>query len=113
MVTQNNYNNEMADKIALVTGGTKGAGKAIAERLKNAGATVIIIARHEPEIPDDSFHFIAADLSRPEGSEKVIAEIKTKFGGLDILINNLGGSQTPGGGFNVLTDEHWEQTINR
>jgi NAD(P)-dependent dehydrogenase (short-subunit alcohol dehydrogenase family) len=107
-----NYNNELRGKIALVTGGTKGTGKAIAERLKNAGATVIISARNEPEIPENSFYFIASDLNKSEGTEKVINEIKTKFGGVDILINNLGGSNTPGGGFKVLTDENWEQTIH-
>jgi NAD(P)-dependent dehydrogenase (short-subunit alcohol dehydrogenase family) len=111
-IIETRYNNELANKIALVTGGTKGAGKAIADRLKNAGATVIITARNEPEISDSSFHFIAADLSKSEGTEKVINEIKEKFGGLDILINNLGGSQTPGGGFKVLTDENWEHTIH-
>lgn len=111
MEMQYNYNNELVGKISLVTGGTKGTGKAIAERLKSAGATVIITARNEPEIPDDNFYFIASDLNTPEGTEKVINEIKTKFGGLDILINNLGGSNTPGGGFSVLTDENWEQTI--
>ena len=109
---QYNYNNELAGKIALVTGATKGTGKAIAERLKNAGATVIITARNESEIPDSSFYFIASDLSKSEGTKKVIDEIKTKFGGLDILVNNLGGSNTPGGGFTVLTDENWEETIH-
>ena len=46
MGIQYNYNNESAGKIALVTGGTQRTGKAIAERLKNAGATVIITARN-------------------------------------------------------------------
>lgn len=113
MEARYNYNNELAGKIALVTGGTKGAGKAIAERLKNAGATVIITARNQPEIADSSFHFIAADLSKSEGTEKVINEVKAKFVGLDILVNNLGGSSTQGGGFRVLTDENWEQTIQQ
>src|SRR5260221_9135713 len=112
MEIQYSYNNELAGKIALVTGGTKGTGKAIAGRLKNAGATVIITARNEPEIHDNNFYFIASDLSKSEGTEKVINEIKTKFVGLDILINNLGGSKTPGGGFKVLTDENWEHTIH-
>ena len=112
MEIQYNYNNELEGKIALVTGGTKGIGKAIAVRLKNAGATVIIAARNEPVIPDNRFYFIASDLSKSEGTEKVISEIKEKFGGLNILINNLGGSKTPGGGFKVLTDEDWEYTIH-
>ncbi|GGN13427.1 hypothetical protein GCM10010967_56970 [Dyadobacter beijingensis] len=44
-----NFENELKDKIALVTGGSKGAGKAIADRLLKAGATVIITARNKPE----------------------------------------------------------------
>lgn len=106
-----NYGNELAGKIALVTGGTKGTGNAIAARLKNAGATVVITARNEPETEDDSLYFIAADLSKPESADKVAAAVLEKFGALDILVNNLGGSETPGGGFAALTDAHWEETI--
>lgn len=106
-----NFNNELSGRIALVTGGTKGTGKAIAERLLNAGATVIITARNAPEAANENLHFIAADLSKPEGTQKVVDEVLTKHGSLDILVNNLGGSETPGGGFAVLTDEDWESTI--
>lgn len=106
-----NFNNELSGKIALVTGGTKGAGKAIAERLLNAGASVIVTARKAPEHPNDQIHFIAADLSRPAGAKKVAEEVLSVFGRLDILVNNLGGSETPGGGFAVLSDDDWEQTL--
>ncbi|SFC65678.1 NAD(P)-dependent dehydrogenase, short-chain alcohol dehydrogenase family [Parapedobacter composti] len=106
-----NFNNELSDKIALVTGGTKGTGKAIADRLLNAGATVIITARNAPEQLKEKLYFISADLSKSAGTEKVVSEVLQKFGRLDILINNLGGSETQGGGFAVLSDEDWQQTI--
>ena len=106
---QFNFNNELSGKIALVTGGTKGAGKAIAERLLQAGATVIVTARNTPE--NDNFHFISADLSKAEGAEKVVSEVLTTYGRLDILVNNLGSSVTPAGGFAVLTDEDWTSTL--
>jgi len=106
-----NFNNELSGKIALVTGGTKGAGKAIATRLLQAGATVIITARHQPEEADQLLHFIAADLSTSKGTEKVVETVLSAHGRLDILINNLGGSETPGGGFAVLTDQDWETSI--
>lgn len=105
------YQNELSGKIALVTGGTKGAGRAIAERLKNAGATVIISARNQPEEQDKKLYFIAADLSKPEAADKVAAEVLEKFGKLDILVNNLGSSETPGGGFAALSNKDWEETM--
>lgn len=108
---QFNFNNELSGKIALVTGGTKGAGKAIADRLLQAGAMVIITARNKPEIENPHLHFLSADLSKAEGTKKVVMEVLERFGKLDILINNLGGSETKGGGFAVLTDEDWEHSI--
>lgn len=112
MEQQFNFNNELSDKIALVTGGTKGAGKAISDRLLQAGATVIITARKQPEEANDRLHFIPADLSTSEGTQKVINEVLTRYGRLDILVNNLGSSETPGGGFSVLTDEDWISTFH-
>jgi NAD(P)-dependent dehydrogenase (short-subunit alcohol dehydrogenase family) len=106
-----NFNEELSGKIALVTGGTKGAGKAIAERLLQAGAVVIITGRNKPEVENKNIHFISADLSTSKGTEKVIEEVKTTYGKLDILINNLGSSETSGGGFEVLTDQDWEKTF--
>lgn len=107
---QFNYNNELSGKIALVTGGTKGAGKSIAERLQQAGATVVITARNAPE-QENNLHFIASDLSTAAGSQKVVSEVLTNYGRLDILVNNLGSSSTPAGGFSVLSDEDWESTL--
>lgn len=95
-------------KIALVTGGTKGIGKAVVNRLQQAGATVIVTARNKPET---IYPFIAADLSRPEDVNKVATVIREQFGRIDILINNMGANTYPGGGFNTLTDEHWDQAL--
>ncbi|WP_158800174.1 SDR family oxidoreductase [Pedobacter sp. L105] len=98
-------------KIALVTGGTKGIGKAIADRLAQAGATVMVTARNQPEETDLKHHFIAADFAEPGSTDKIVNEISEKFGRLDILINNAGGLSSPGGGFSVLTDEHWNNEL--
>lgn len=108
---QFNFNNELSGKIALVTGGTKGAGKAIAERLLQAGATVIITARNAPDKETNKLHFIPSDLSKAEGTQKVIGEVLSTYGRLDILVNNLGGSSTPAGGFSALNDEDWISTL--
>ncbi|PZR12899.1 MAG: short-chain dehydrogenase [Flavobacterium psychrophilum] len=108
---QFNFNDELSGKITLVTGGTKGAGRAIAERLAEAGATVIITARNAPEKESGKLHFIAADLSKAEGTSKVVSEVLSTYGRLDILVNNLGSSTTPAGGFASLTDEDWISTL--
>lgn len=105
------YQNELSGKIALVTGGTKGAGKAIAERLLKAGATVIITARNAPDKENSKLHFIASDLSKAEGTQKVITQVLSTYGRLDMLVNNLGSSSTPAGGYSALTDADWESTL--
>ncbi|KAI9428560.1 hypothetical protein F5148DRAFT_990701, partial [Russula earlei] len=107
--TQKN-DTSLEGKIALVTGGTKGIGKAIADRLAQAGAKVIVSARNQPET-NSAHQFIAADLTSPEDVSKLTQEINDQFGGIDILINNVGGLTTPGGGFSTLTDEHWENEL--
>ncbi|WP_394341976.1 SDR family NAD(P)-dependent oxidoreductase [Spirosoma pollinicola] len=56
------FENELTGKLALVTGGSKGMGKAITDRLLTAGATVIVTARNKPEDQTNGIHFIAADL---------------------------------------------------
>jgi len=111
MEQQFNFNNELSGKIALVTGGTKGAGKAIAERLLQASATVIIMARNAPETINENLNFIDADLSKATDAQKVISEVLSTYGRLDILVNNLGSSTTPAGGFAALSDEDWESTL--
>ncbi|MER5466620.1 SDR family oxidoreductase [Streptomyces sp. NPDC002668] len=98
---------------ALVTGGTKGVGAAIARRLAHAGATVLVTARSRPDgiAPSD---IITADLATPEGAATVVDETTRRLGGIDILINNLGGSAAPSGGFAALSEDDWvtELSIN-
>jgi len=102
---------EFSGKRVLVTGGTKGLGKAIAERFQREGATVIITARSAPE-EKTNHHFIQADVSTPEGTTKVIDEILNHFHGIHIIIHNVGGSSAPSGGFITVTDEIWQQNMN-
>jgi NAD(P)-dependent dehydrogenase (short-subunit alcohol dehydrogenase family) len=102
---------EFSGKRVLVTGGTKGAGKAIADRFLRGGGTVIITARSAPEEKTGS-HFIQADVSTPEGTTTIIREILGHFKGVDIIVHNVGGSSAPSGGFITVTDELWQQAIN-
>src|SRR5258705_3971165 len=103
---------EFNGRRVLVTGGTKGAGKAIADRFQHGGATVIITARSAPEEKTSS-HFIQADVSTAEGTTKVINEILNRFQGIDILIHNVGGSSAPSGGFITVSDEILQQNMNK
>src|SRR5215467_7165393 len=102
---------EFSGKRVLVTGGTKGAGKAIADRFLKGGATVAITARSAPAERTPA-HFIPADLSTSEGTAHVIREMLSRFKGVDIIIHNVGGSSAPSGGFLTVTDELWQQAIN-
>ena len=104
-------NTVLEGKIALVTGGTKGIGKAIADRLAQAGAKVIVTARNHPGEGKLQHHFIAGDLSKPENVTKAVDEINKQYGGVDILINNMGANTGAGGGFSTLTDEHWNHEL--
>jgi NAD(P)-dependent dehydrogenase (short-subunit alcohol dehydrogenase family) len=102
---------EFSGRRVLVTGGTKGAGAAIVRRLSAGGATVAATARSPSEGQRDGL-FIRADLSTPEGVAYVVERLRQEFGGLDILIHNLGGSSTLGGGFAAITDALWQQELN-
>ena len=89
----------LAGLSALVTGGTRGIGRAIAEELLGLGARVTIVARTEDDVAqtvaaldgDGSHcHGIAADVSVAAGRELLFPAVSEKWGGLDILINNVG-----------------------
>ena len=100
--------NEFIGKRILVTGGTKGIGEAVVQRLRRGGGTVLATARSVPP-GDNSEQFIQADVGTRPGADKVIKTTLDRLGGLDILINNVGGSSAPGGGTLALTDEIWQQ----
>ncbi len=102
---------DLTGKIALVTGGTKGIGKAIADQLEKAGAKVIVTARNRPDQINQGHHFIPADVTQPDEVNKLAQEINDKFGALNILINNVGGLTAPVGGFSTLTDQDWEHEL--
>src|SRR5688572_24541861 len=84
---------EPSGKIVLATGSTKGTGKTIAERLQRAGTEVIMTAKNAPKNFNEQFNFIAEDLSKAKGIEKVVQEVLSTSSKLDILINNVGGSK--------------------
>ena len=101
---------DLAGKRALVSGGTRGTGAAVAARLKAGGADVTVTARNPPERPAAD-EFIAADLATAAGSEMIIKQIADS-GGVDILVHVAGGGlSAPSGGFANLTPELWHDTL--
>ena len=107
-----NNNRDLEGKVALVTGGTKGIGKAITNKLLKAGAKVIVSARSIPEEATLPYHFIQADLSISEDVTRMCEEITGLYGGVDILVNNMGANTYPGGGYQMLDDTHWSEALN-
>jgi NAD(P)-dependent dehydrogenase (short-subunit alcohol dehydrogenase family) len=99
---------EFKGKRVLVTGGTKGIGAAIVHRFELSGASVATTARSEPAQGQGSALFIKADLGTARGVQNVFDCIQQKWGGLEVLVNNVGGTETKPGGFEVLSDEDWQ-----
>jgi NAD(P)-dependent dehydrogenase (short-subunit alcohol dehydrogenase family) len=100
--------NEFTGKRILVTGGTKGIGEAIVNRLLSGGGSVLATARTVPK-GGNAEQFIQSDVSTRAGADHVIQTTFDRLGGLDILINSVGGSSAPSGGVLALTDEIWQQ----
>lgn len=98
---------------ALVTGGTKGIGAAVVAVLREQGAQVISVARSAADSTPEGVHFIATDLGTAAGCASATESVKERFGGVDIIVNVLGGSSAPGGGFAVLDDEQWANALNQ
>ena len=102
---------EFNGKRILVTGGTRGIGEAIVNRLAQGGGNVIATARSvSPGTPAD--RFIQADVSTREGIETVVKVVTDRFQGLDILIHNVGGSAARGGGALALSDDDWQHAFD-
>ena len=102
---------EFAGKRVVVSGGTKGLGRATVERFLAGGARVMTAARGNPE-PIAGVEFVRADLTTVAGGESLAAAALAHMGGVDILAHVIGGSSSPGGGFAALTDDHWLAELN-
>ncbi|HZM45735.1 MAG TPA: SDR family oxidoreductase [Burkholderiales bacterium] len=105
-------------KVAVVTGGSQGIGKATALRFAKEGANVAICARNADRLEQASAELrkagvevlsMSADCSKPEDIEKFIGAVVKKFGRIDVLVNNAGESQR--GKFLETDDAKWSSDI--
>ena len=87
---------DLDGRVALITGGSRGIGRGIAEAFLEAGADVAICGRTEPDaLPsagDESAVFFAADVRDADEAGRMVDAVAERFGRLDILVNNAGGA---------------------
>ncbi len=90
-------------KVAIVTGGTKGIGRGIADTLSKAGAEVVVCSRTKTPCPH---HFIKCDVAKFSDVQKMIKEVIKKFKRIDILVNNAG--IYPSQPLEKMTEKDWD-----
>jgi NAD(P)-dependent dehydrogenase (short-subunit alcohol dehydrogenase family) len=102
---------ELIGRRALVTGGTRGIGAAIARRLADAGAKVVVSARSRAESTPGGATFVAGDVTSVDGVRAIAEGALAALGGLDILVNNAGGGRTFPEGTASIPDEEWQSAF--
>lgn len=94
-------------KVAIVTGGTQGIGKGIADKLSSYGAKVVVCARKEEKT---NHYFVQCDVSKFKDAQRLADETIKKFKKIDILVNNAG--IYPFAPLKDMTEEQWDQVID-
>jgi len=110
---------DLSGKVALVTGGSKGLGKAMARGFAEAGADIVICSRKEEELKpalaeildgtDSRGAYFVTDMTQRDQVVKLAADALAEMGQVDILINNA-GSNVPEE-IDEITDENWDRTV--
>ncbi|MGX4653727.1 oxidoreductase [Micromonospora sp. SCSIO 07396] len=107
----------LSGKVAIVTGASRGVGLAIVRALADEGARVIAGARNVAgDLTDLAteglVHPVAVDLATPEGGPRLVAEALALHGGIDVVVNNVGGVVRRSEGFLSITDDDWTWGLN-
>jgi 3-oxoacyl-[acyl-carrier protein] reductase len=110
----------LSGKVAIVTGGSRGIGRATAAGLAREGATVVLAAREADALKEAADGIAGAgcarpttipcDCTRPADVGRLVAAVVDAHGGLDVLVNSIGAAR--GGPFLELTDEDWDESLD-
>jgi NAD(P)-dependent dehydrogenase (short-subunit alcohol dehydrogenase family) len=103
---------EFTGRRAVVTGGSRGIGAAIARRLLDAGCRVVVTARSRDAQTPEEATFVASNLRSDDGARALAAQAVQILGGIDILINNAGAARVHPDGGASITDEDWLDALN-
>jgi NAD(P)-dependent dehydrogenase (short-subunit alcohol dehydrogenase family) len=96
-------------KRALIASGTCGAAATVS-LFRELGARILTTTRPQLDgIPDTEF--VVADLTTPEGYAAVVAAVRERMAGVDIIVHMLGGSSSPAGGFGAFGDQEWQREL--
>ena len=102
---------ELEGRRALVTGGTRGIGAAIARHLNRTGARVVVAARSRGDY-DGPGDFIAANVATADGPQQLAAEATAHLGGIDILVDNAASQTLVPDGALAMIDADWHADLN-
>jgi NAD(P)-dependent dehydrogenase (short-subunit alcohol dehydrogenase family) len=101
---------EFAGRRALVTGGSRGIGAAVAQRLIDGGASVVTVSRSRTEDTPKESTFLPADIRTAESINAVVQQAVEVLGGLDILVNNAGAARVHLDG--NISDDEWLDSLS-
>ena len=104
----------LANRVTLITGGTEGIGRSLALAMCTEGAQVVVSGRSQAkgdrllaEHPEAQLTFLAADATKPDHTERAVAEVIARHGRVDILVNNAGGGAGEFAYLHELSDAGW------
>jgi NAD(P)-dependent dehydrogenase (short-subunit alcohol dehydrogenase family) len=110
---------DLSGKVALITGGSKGLGKAMARGFVEAGADVVLSSRNEGELraavdevvkgTERRGRYVVSDLSKREEAARLASKVLELTGRVDILVNNAGSNQPEA--IDAITDEAWDRIL--
>lgn len=107
---------QLQDKVAIVTGGSRGIGAGIASQLADEGCRLVLCARGAEALEEEAARLrkrgaevvaLPLDVTEPEAAEALLEAAEASFGRLDVLVNNVGGNRRKP--FEETTDEDWRE----